>query len=132
MKIDRTGFILYVRKYADCVAFYQTVLGLEIQFQNEDLTCFDFFGTYLMVEQEDREDYLELEVQQPKNFSCLRMNVADVRLISEAVKEKNIEVDYQEHSWGIVAKFKDPDGNLIAFKDSKGFEKQIESYSASL
>lgn len=129
MEIDRTGLILYVRKYSECVAFYQTVLGLPILFQNNDLTCFDFFGTYLMVEIEDRDDYLEIDEGQLKNFSCLRMNVADVSLISEALKDKNIKVNYQEHDWGTVAKFKDPDGNLIAFKDSKGFENQIESYS---
>jgi len=129
MEIDRTGLILYVRKYSECVTFYQTVLGLPILFQNSDLTCFDFFGTYLMVEIEDRVDYLEIDDGSLKNFSCLRMNVADVSFFSEALKEKNIYVDYQEHDWGTVAKFKDPDGNLIAFKDSKGFENQIESYS---
>lgn len=129
MEIDRTGLILYVRKYSECVAFYQTVLGLPILFQNRDLTCFDFFGTYLMVEIEDRDGYLEIDERALKNFSCLRMNVANVSLFSEALKEKDIAVDYQEHDWGTVAKFKDPDGNLIAFKDSKGFENQIESYN---
>ncbi len=41
---------------------------------------------------------------------------------------KNVKVDYQEHSWGIVAKLQDPDGNLLAFKDSDTFEKQISNY----
>ena len=129
MEIDKTGFILYVRKYLECVQFYQDVLGLPILFQNKDLTCFNFFGTYLMVEIEYREDYLKLDEGQLKNFSCLRMNVENVRLISEELKERIIDLDYQEHDWGTVAKFKDPDGNLIAFRDSKGFKEQIKGYN---
>jgi len=130
MEIDRTGLVLYVRKYSECVQFYQDVLGLPILFQKKDLTCFNFFGTYLMVEIEDREDYLKLDVGPLKNFSCLRINVENVKLISEELKDKIIDLDYREHDWGTVAKFKDPDGNLISFKDSKGFEEQIKGYSA--
>ncbi len=36
-----------------------------------------------------------------------------------------IEVDYQEHPWGTVVKFRDPDGNFRAFKDDEKFEQQI-------
>ena len=127
MKIERTGLILYVKAYKKCISFYAEILNLSILFQNEDLTCFDFFGTYLMVEKEDRTEYLEA-ISEVKNHSCLRINVDDVKAISEKLKQKNIKVDYQEHTWGIVAKFKDPDGNLIAFKDEESFAKQIEDY----
>ncbi|QRM89395.1 glyoxalase/bleomycin resistance/dioxygenase family protein [Lacinutrix sp. WUR7] len=129
MSIKRTGLILYVKAYKECVHFYAEVLSLSVLFQNEDLTCFDFFGTYLMVEKEDRLDYLE-DVSENKNYSCLRINVADVRAVSETLKKQNIKVDYQEHDWGKVAKFKDPEGNLIAFKDEGSFAKQIEDYKS--
>ena len=46
MKIERTGLILYVIKYDECVVFYKEVLNLNILFKNDDLTCFDFFGRY--------------------------------------------------------------------------------------
>ena len=127
MKIERTGLILYVKEYKKCVIFYAEILNLSILFQNEELTCFDFFGTYLMVEKEDRFEYVE-DNSEIKNYSCLRINVDDVKSISEALKKQNVKVDYQEHSWGKVAKFKDPDGNLIAFKDEESFAKQIEDY----
>lgn len=127
MKIERTGLILYVKAYKKCVAFYSEILNLSILFQNEDLTCFDCFGTYLMVEKEDRADYLD-DDSEIKNFSCLRINVEDVKEISEKLKQQNIKVDYQEHSWGTIAKFKDTEGNLIAFKDEETFAKQIEDY----
>jgi lactoylglutathione lyase len=127
MKIERTGLILYVKAYKECIVFYSEVLNLSILFQNEELTCFDFYGTYLMVEKEDRTNYLE-DNSELKNYSCLRINVNDVKRVSEELKQQNVNVDYQEHFWGKVAKFKDPDGNLIAFKDEESFAKQIRDY----
>ncbi|GGG56353.1 VOC family protein [Bizionia arctica] len=129
MKVKRTGLILYVKAYHECVLFYAETLNLSILFQKEDLTCFDFHGTYLMVEKEDRTDYLENH-SEIKNHSCLRIHVADVKAISEKLKNQNIKVDYQEHAWGKVAKFKDPEGNLIAYKDEESFAKQIEDYKS--
>ncbi len=132
MKIERTGLILYVRNYDDCIAFYSRTLRLEILFQNEDLCCFDFYGTYLMVEKEDRSEYLNLNPNPIKNFSCIRMNVKNVKDFAEFLAHRNVEVDYQEHPWGKVAKFKDPDGNLIAFKDEGGFSKQVQDFNKKL
>ena len=124
----RTGQILYVRNYEACLDFYGDKLQLPVQFANEALTCYDFHGTYLMVEREDRTEYLELPADQPKTFTCLRLNVADVKAAAEATAALGINIDYQEHSWGTVAKFKDPDGNLIAFKDEAGFLKQVAGF----
>lgn len=127
MKISRTGHILYVKNYEACISFYSQSLKLPILFKNEDLTCFDVFGTYLMIEKEDRSEYL-IDNSENRNYSCIRINLEDVKTYSNQLKEQNIAVDYQEHSWGKVAKFKDPDGNLIAFKDEESFAKQIEDY----
>jgi lactoylglutathione lyase len=91
MKIERTGLILYVRAYEKCIAFYTDVLNLSVLFQNEELTCFDFFGTYLMVEREDRFEYLE-DDSSIKNYSCLRINVDDVKTVSEDLKKQGVQV----------------------------------------
>jgi lactoylglutathione lyase len=127
MQISRTGHILYVKNYEACISFYGQSLKLPILFRNEDLTCFDFFGTYLMVEKEDRDEYVN-DHSDHRIYSCIRMNVDDVKYHADQLTNQNIPVDYQEHSWGKVAKFKDPDGNLIAFKDEESFAKQIEDY----
>ncbi|PHS67144.1 MAG: glyoxalase [Flavobacterium sp.] len=126
-KVNKAGIILYVNKYKKCLSFYKDILELEVLFDTIDLTCFNFFGSYLMIEKEDRNEYL-ISKEEKKNYSCLRLNIQNVKEVSDKLKNKNIEVDYQEHDWGIVAKFKDPDGNLIAFKDSEKFDKQIEEY----
>jgi len=128
MKVERTGLILYVIKYDECVLFYKEILNLEILFKNNDLTCFDFFGTYLMVERENRDEFVDSNLGMPENFSCLRINVANVKELSNQLKAKGVAVNYQEYSWGTIAKFKDPNGNLLAFKDEKGFANQIKGY----
>jgi lactoylglutathione lyase len=40
-----------------------------------------------------------------------------------------VNVDYQEHSWGAVAKFFDPDGNLCALRDDETFEQHIGTFA---
>lgn len=128
MKLDRTGIILYTIEYKKCVEFYHDVLELTKLFETESLTCFAFGESYLMVELDD--EYDGQIVESKRIITCLRMNVPDVKKLADRLKSKKIEVDYQEHSWGTVAKFFDPDGNLCAFKDSGKFEKQITDYKA--
>jgi len=123
-----TGQVLYVRNYEACLDFYGNKLQLPVYFANEALTCYECYGIYLMVEREDRRDYLDLPADHPRTFTCLRLNVADVKAAAAATAARGIDVDYQEHDWGTVAKFKDPDGNMIAFKDEAGFLRQVADY----
>ncbi len=129
IEVNRTGHILYVKKYKECVAFYKNILQLNILFQIKELICFDFYGTYLMIELEVREEYLSLESAQ-RPYSCIRINVANVQEAANELILKNIKVDYKEYDWGKIAKFFDPDGNLLEFKDEEGFVKQIEDYKS--
>lgn len=126
MEFDRTGIILYTLEYENCVAFYEHILGLKKMFESENLTCFEFGQAYLMVELDDEYDGRKTVMERTK--MCLRMNVSNVKILGDKLTLKNIEVDYQEHSWGTIAKFRDPDGNLCAFKDSFKFEKQISDF----
>lgn len=126
MEFDRTGIILYTIKYQKCVEFYEEIIGLTKMFRTESLTCFEFGNSYLMVELDDEYDGTQNESERIK--TCLRMNVPNVKKLADKLTEKNVDVDYQEHSWGVVAKFFDPDGNLCAFKDSENFEKQISDF----
>lgn len=131
MNVLHTGQILYVRNYEACLDFYGNKLQLPVYFANEALTCYEWYGTYLMVEREDRPEYLNLPEDQPKTFTCLRLNVTDVKAAATATAARGVDVDYQVHDWGTVAKFKDPDGNMIAFKDEAGFLRQVKSYCST-
>ncbi|WP_282164857.1 VOC family protein [Cellulophaga baltica] len=126
MEFDRTGIILYTVAYKECVVFYEQTLGLNKLFKTTALTCFEFGGSYLMVELDTVQDGQKTAEERTK--TCLRMNVPNVSALAEKLIAKDIVVDYQEHSWGTIAKFHDPDGNLCAFKDSKMFEAQISAF----
>ena len=126
MKFDRTGIILYVIRYKECVDFYENTIGLKIMFEAEMLTCFEYGDSYLMVELDD--EYNGKEPSPARVKTCLRMNVSNVKSLTDELISKGVMVDYQEHSWGTIAKFFDPDGNLCAFKDSVKFEKRIAEF----
>ena len=126
MKFDRTGIILYTIEYEKCVDFYENKLELPKMFEKENLTCFEFGSSYLLVELDEEFNGTQTETSRIK--TCLRMNVPNVKNIANKLFAKNIKVDFQEYSWGTVAKFFDPDGNLCAFKDSGKFEKQITDF----
>ena len=129
MRFDRTGFILYTIKYEKCVVFYKNTLELPVMFETETLTCFEFGGSYLMVEIDDEYDGTQTASHRIR--TCLRMNVPNVKKLADQLIEKKVKVDYQVHEWGTVAKFFDPDGNLCAFKDSVKFEKQIADHKSA-
>lgn len=125
-QFDRTGLVLYVLKYEECIAFYRDVLQLDIHFKNDSLTCFKFGESYLMVEIDDEFMGSALQAND-RERSCIRLNVANVKAYADDLTSKGVAVDYQKHNWGTVAKFRDPDGNLIAFKDSPKFEEQMNN-----
>lgn len=129
MKFDRTGIILYTLEYQKCVDFYENLLGLKKMFEKENLTCFEFGRAYLMVELDD--EYKGQIIRTERTKACLRMNVPNVKILAKKLTEKNIKVNYQEHSWGTIAKFHDPEGNLCSFKDSTKFEEQILEFKDS-
>lgn len=122
----RTGLILYVDNYTECVEFYSAVLGLPVLFENDELTCFNLGSSYLMVEPSDAH------IGGPPNAArtCLRMNVQDVQAMTAKLRGSGVEVDLQEHTWGTVAKFHDPAGNLCAFKDDVTFERQVSLFKS--
>jgi lactoylglutathione lyase len=122
MKFDQTGIILYTIEYKKCVEFYENILELNKMYEEENLTCFKFGESYLMVELDD--EYNGQKTEKERTKTCLRMNVPNVKILANKLTSKNIKVDYQENSWGTIAKFYDPDGNLCAFRDSVTFEQQ--------
>lgn len=118
MTFSDSGFILYCTRYSECVAFYRDVLNLEVLYTKEQLTCFTFGGSYLMVEIDD--EYKGIDAPAVRDRTCLRMNVADVKAATRILEAHQIPFDYLERDWGTVAKFRDPDGNLIGLRSAGG------------
>jgi len=97
MEFDRTGFILYTLNYKECAHFYQHILELKIMFTTDELTCFKFGSSYLMVELDDEFSTTTVEAERTK--ICMRMNVENVKEMTDKLTSKNIKVNYQEFSW---------------------------------
>jgi len=124
MEILKTGFILYTINYVQCINFYEKILGLNVLYRKETLTCFDFYGSYLMVEIDDETDQLSPSTPN-RDRACIRLNVKDVKAACSILEEQSIPFHYKEHEWGTIAKFRDPDGNLIGFRSAKEHDTDI-------
>ena len=125
MEIIRTGIILYTINYEECVLFYENILGLKVLYRKDTLTCFDFNGSYLMVEIDDETDQKEPSLPN-RDRTCIRINVRDVKKACEVLDKNSISYDYYEFDWGTIAKFRDPDGNLIGFRSAGEFEDDMK------
>jgi len=121
MKIAKTGFILYTINYEACANFYENVLGLKVMYKKHLLTCFDFYGSYLMVEKDDETDSTEPSIPS-RDRTCIRLNVPNVKEACHQLDKHSISYDYREFEWGTIAKFRDTDGNLIGFRSAKEHE----------
>ena len=80
------------------------------------LTCFDLGDVYLMV-----EPGLPDTGTATYSPAKLRFNVEDVEGSAARLREKDVDIVVQRHSWGITAEFTDPDGNRCALRSEQGF-----------
>lgn len=126
MKFTKTGLILYTINYQKCVHFYGQVLGLKILYKKDMLTCFDFHGSYLMVEVDD-ESGETASVAPKRDRMCLRINVPNVKRACETLDRNGIAYNYYEYDWGTIAKFRDPDGNLIGYRSAEEHQRDIDT-----
>lgn len=126
MKTLRTGIILNTENYEACVAFYRDLFGLRVMFVKEDdeshLTCLDFGGSYLMIEQGGKA--MPAGKSPADSPHKLRFNVPDIYAARAKLVEFGIEAQILEFGWGRVINIHDPDGNRIGIRDDEGFENQ--------
>ena len=115
MEVTESGIVLYTIAYDECVAFYEQVLELPVVDHGARLTCFQIGDSYLMVEVAGESD--ETEVRGAgRDRVCLRLDVPDGQVACMHLDTHDVAYDYEEHDWGTVAKFRDPDGNLVALR----------------
>jgi len=124
MQFERLGIILFTKNYDACVDFYSKTLGLPVMFEKDEpgskLTCCDFGGAYLMIETEGPEPAAAKSIDQ--NPTKLRFNVQDVEATAAALREKGVAIAVESYSWGSIADFTDPDGNLCSLRDEASFQ----------
>ena len=129
MKTVRTGVILNVEKFDECVSFYKDLFGLKVLFEEQygefRLTCFEFDGSYLMVE---TEGFAKPEGKSLKeNSTKLRFNVSNIEGALERIRAYGIEAEITKNDWGSTINIYDPDGNRVGVRDEETFRSQIRA-----
>lgn len=110
----KTGIILFTEKYEECINFYRDVIELPISYIKQDLTCFVFGGSYLLVETGGISGNKKYNVD--RNPIVLRLDVTNFDESVENLRKKNIEIIVKHFEWGTIASFYDPEGNLCEIK----------------
>jgi len=127
MEIDRTGIILNVEKFDECVSFYKSLFELEVLFVEQygefRLTCLEFGGSYLMIE---TDGFAKPEGKSLKeNATKLRFNVPDIEGTLDKIRAYGIEAEIVKNEWGSTINIFDPDGNRVGVRDEETFKSQI-------
>lgn len=123
MNLARCGIILYTRNYDASVRFYGETLELPRMFASDEpdmqVTCFDFGGTYLLLEPDDRPwpEGTTIEHLPTK----LRFNVDDLDAAVAELEDKGVAIARVDYGWGSVADFLDPDGNPCQLRSEADF-----------
>ncbi len=107
-------------------------MGLEpeVLFTTYELLCFEFGGSYLMVERDEREQALgQVNEGGVRLKSGLWLNVEHVRSVCRQLDRHKIDYQYRQQHSGTVVKFQDPDSNLCTSKDAATFNGQIEDFN---
>ena len=98
---------------------FKNLFGLRIIFEQQELTCCDFQGSYLMIE---TGGHAKPEGKTPReNSAKLRFNVADIDKALHKIQSCGIQASISRHSWGSTINIYDPDGNRIGLPDEGTF-----------
>ncbi len=108
-----SGIILWTEKISNLQQFYEDLLGLEAHYVSDKFISFrwnDFkfsIGEHSFITNKLNKD--------PYRF-MINFNVDEIDSTLNKLKTKNVEILREpetEHWGGIVATFKDPDGNIV-------------------
>ena len=123
MQILRTGIILNVEKFDECVNFYRDLFDLEVLFEQRSgdfrLTCLEFGGSYLMIENDGVAKPEGKSITE--NATKLRFNVDDINEALQKLKYFGIDAKIERFEWGSTINIFDPDGNRISIRDGAKF-----------
>lgn len=103
------GIVLFLDDYAGGVAFYRDTMGLPVIEDYGDVTILGFGSAYLMLERE--AGIGRPAKSRAENPAVLRFNVADVDAMAEILGRRGVAIEVARYDWGIVGRFRDPDGN---------------------
>ncbi|MGI9516296.1 MAG: VOC family protein [Pirellulaceae bacterium] len=132
---SKTGIILVVRNFEECVAFYRDLFGLSVMHEKVQgdfrLTCLEFGTSYLMIETEPPFPQTAHEKNVDQNPTKLRFNVPDIEAALKIVRAFGVDAQIDEFDWGSTINLTDPDGNRVGIRDERGFDSDSAPSSAA-
>ena len=128
MQVSRTGVILNVENYDQCIEFYKDIFDLKILFEEQQgefrLCCFDFAGAYLMIETGGSANPAGKPISE--GAAKLRFNVKDLNETVDYLITKGIDATIRNFDWGSTINIFDPDGNRLGITEESRFAQQFE------
>lgn len=103
-------------KWAESVAFYKEVIGLPVKFESEEMGWaeFDLGGAALAVERQEQNDPEAKDLV--GRFVGISIRVEKIEPIYQELIGKGVQFvePPEKMPWGgVLAHFRDPDGNII-------------------
>ena len=116
MKYQMYAQRIFCFNWQECVSFYKETIGLPVKFEDENMGWaeFDLGGVSFAVERQDQHD---AEAQSlVGRFVGMSIQVENIEEVCQELIRKGVEFEGlpAKQPWGgILAHFKDPDGNVI-------------------
>ena len=134
IKPSKTGIILVVNNFDECVAFYRGLFGLKVLHEKIQgdfrLTCLEFGDGYLTIETDPSAPATAAEKTINQNPTKLRFNVRDIDAALKTLLDLGIEAKIEKYEWGSTINLVDPDGNRVGIRDELGFEADSKLFLA--
>ena len=109
-------------RWSKSVSFYKETIGLPLKFESDEMGWaeFDLGGVSLAVERQNPND--EESKSLVGRFVGISIRVDDMEAVYQELLKKGVEFDGapENQEWGgVLAHFKDPDGNTLTLLGEK-------------
>jgi len=113
LAIERTNTVLYCERWADTVAFYESVLGLDVAFRNDWFVEFGLTPTsFLGIADSSRATVAAVEGQ----GVTLTWRVPDLDRARAVLEAGGFDATETQRRWGASVFYcRDPEGHRIEF-----------------
>ena len=129
----KTGVILVVANFDECVEFYRDLFGLKVLHEKANgtfrLTCLEFGSSYLMIESAIPSAQAATDEIPGRNPTKLRFNVPDIESALKRVREYGLDAQIETYDWGSTINIVDPDGNPVGIRDQQGFNRDNDIFA---
>jgi lactoylglutathione lyase len=113
MAKSKSGVVLSVARFHECIHFYRDKIGLEISMEKPGIVRFQLESMYLQI-----EDGISLEIPISNNV-IIRENVPSISDKRQELLERGVVLEVHDLEWGEIGFALDPHGNKFEYLREK-------------